>query len=46
LPWLFWRWGLTICLPRLTSNFDPPDFSLPGSWDSGVSHQCPAPSLF
>jgi hypothetical protein len=31
--WLFWRWGLLNCLPGLASNCDPPDFSLPSSYD-------------
>jgi hypothetical protein len=31
LLWLFWRCGLSTCLPWLASNCDPPDLSLPGS---------------
>jgi hypothetical protein len=33
LLWLFWRWSLTNSLARLASNLDPPDLSLPSSWD-------------
>jgi hypothetical protein len=33
LLWLFLRWGLVSYLPELASNHDPPDFSLPSSWD-------------
>jgi hypothetical protein len=28
LLWLFWRWGLNNCLPRLASNLSPPDLGL------------------
>jgi hypothetical protein len=28
---LFWRWRLLMYLPRLASNWDPPDLSLPSS---------------
>jgi hypothetical protein len=28
--WLFWRWGLGICLPCLISNHNPPDLGLSG----------------
>jgi hypothetical protein len=31
LLWLFWRWGLENCFPRLASNRDPPNLSLPSS---------------
>jgi hypothetical protein len=30
---LFWSRGLLNCLPGLSSNCDPPDLSLPSSWD-------------
>jgi hypothetical protein len=33
LLWLFWRWGLENYLPRLASNQDPPNVSLPSSQD-------------
>jgi hypothetical protein len=33
LLWLFWRWGLTNYLPGLASHLDPPNPSLPSSWD-------------
>jgi hypothetical protein len=29
LLWLLWRWSLKNYLPKLASNPDPPDFSLP-----------------
>jgi hypothetical protein len=29
LLWLFWRWSLLNCLPKLFLNCDPPDLSLP-----------------
>jgi hypothetical protein len=31
LCWLFWRWGLENCLPRLVLKLNPPDLSLPNS---------------
>jgi hypothetical protein len=31
LLWLFWRWGLVNCLPRLASNHDLPNFDIPSS---------------
>jgi hypothetical protein len=42
LLWLFWTWGLENYLPRLASNHDPTDISLPSSEDTGVSHWHPA----
>jgi hypothetical protein len=33
LLWLFRRWGLSNYLPRLALNCNPPDLSLPNSWD-------------
>jgi hypothetical protein len=33
LLWLFWRWGLLNYLPRLASNHDPPNLSIPSSQD-------------
>jgi hypothetical protein len=30
---LFWRWGLKNCLSGLDLNCDPPDLSLPSSYD-------------
>jgi hypothetical protein len=32
LLWLFWRWDLLSYLPRLASNCNPPDLSLPSNW--------------
>jgi hypothetical protein len=43
LLWLFCRWGLTNSLPGLASNLDPPDLSLPSSWDD--IRDPPAPGL-
>jgi hypothetical protein len=37
LLWLFWRWGLSNYLQGLALNLDPPDLSLPSSWD--YSHE-------
>jgi hypothetical protein len=31
LLWLFWRLGFVNYLPRLASNYNPPDLSLPSS---------------
>jgi hypothetical protein len=31
LFWVFWRWGLMNYLPRLASNLNLPDLSLPSS---------------
>jgi hypothetical protein len=31
LLWLFWRWSSVNCLPRLASNCDPLNLSLPKS---------------
>jgi hypothetical protein len=33
-------------LPRLTSNLDSPDLSLPEARITGVSHHCPARRTF
>jgi hypothetical protein len=33
LLWLFWRWGLEDYLPGLALSYDPPNLSLPSSWD-------------
>jgi hypothetical protein len=33
LLWLFCRWCLENHLPRLPSNYTPPDLDLPSSWD-------------
>jgi hypothetical protein len=41
LFWLFWRWGLQNCLPRLALNCYPPHLSLPSSWD----FRCETPEL-
>jgi hypothetical protein len=40
---LFWRWGLENYLPRLASNCDPPDLSLPTSYDYMCESLVPAP---
>jgi hypothetical protein len=36
------KWGLTNVLSRLISNCSPPNLHLPSSYDTGMSHQCPA----
>jgi hypothetical protein len=33
LLWLFWRWSLKNYLPGLALNCNPPDLSLPSTWD-------------
>jgi hypothetical protein len=33
LLWLFWRWGLENYFTGLASNCNPPDLSLPRSWN-------------
>jgi hypothetical protein len=35
LLWLFWRWGIWNCFPRLALNFDSPNFNLSTSWEYG-----------
>jgi hypothetical protein len=42
LLWLLWRWIVSY-LPRLTSNRDPPNLSLPSSQDD--RHEPPVPSI-
>jgi hypothetical protein len=41
LLWLFWKSGRETYLFQLASNCDPPDFSLPNSWD--YRREAPAP---
>jgi hypothetical protein len=44
---VIWRWDLRNNLPGLTSNPDPPDFSLSKvAGITGVSHWCPAEDTY
>jgi hypothetical protein len=43
--WLFWRWGLANYLLGLVSKCDPPDLSLPNSWDYRVEPPAPGSDL-
>jgi hypothetical protein len=46
LLWSFWRWGLANHFPRLASTLDPPDLSLPSSWDYRSELLLPDPPSF
>jgi hypothetical protein len=41
--WWFWRWRLLSYFSRLVLNLNPPDLSLPSSWD--YRREPPAPGF-